>query len=725
MAPQRGVHHGAAGLRQATAVAPHGPTYAKPPRRLRADRRGSIAILAACSITLIFAAATMAVGLGQVYLAKANVQRIADQSAIAAALAYQQAGFSQTSALKAAQSLATDNGLGSASTNVTATYLTSSPSNDGNPAELVTVTYATPLVGFAGLAFSQYNVSVTASSVAEIEYAPACIYSGTNSAGSGFYTVSGAGAVGTNCNIISVSIFDLNLGGGGGTISGTNIETDGAIVANGGVTIVGTQHPNYSCCIQAEPYGSSDPNAPTGNTVLQTITNDIAAIPTAAPSMPSMGTAPTGSATSTCSAANATAATALTFSAGTQYGAITTPAVSCYIKLQGSIVSTNYVNSQSCWGSNFAICLSSNVTLNVLIVGPGTFNIAGILASAGTVNITVSGNPTINIFGGLETVGSGGTITIDGQATWNITGGILNDGGHTMSLCVTTCTSANSTYNIADGITVTSGNFIAPNGTYNIISGSIPGGYSTPVAAGLNIASNNTVTFGDGSFDIWGGIYLGTSATLNFGKTSGGCPSLIIPQPATGGPSQGYAISTGGGSNLNFSYGCELNQINGNVLVSGNFEMNTNSTQNDTWYINGGLNLSASGGSVWTGNLMQIFLSGVFSVGQGYANPVLTPQAAVTSSTIGNISTIVLASTSLSTSGSTFTNGTTMTISGGGIYLQHPLYIVDGATLTGGGNCLIVDTQGLALESGGTSNITTNCTGVYTNDGWAAAELVQ
>ena len=143
-------------------------------RRRIADRRGSIAVLAALCVVLLVGAAAMAIDVANLYLAKSSDQRIADQSALAAAFAYGQSSNSTTTAQSAASSLAVANGAGASTV---ATSIVNSPSGDGNKAAMVVVTTPVSLSPFGQITTASalvpaglLTVNVTSTAYAEIRW---------------------------------------------------------------------------------------------------------------------------------------------------------------------------------------------------------------------------------------------------------------------------------------------------------------------------------------------------------------------------------------------------------------------------------------------------------------------------------------------------------------------------------------------------------------------------
>jgi Flp pilus assembly protein TadG len=171
----------------------------------RADRSGSIVVLTALSLILLVGAAAMALDLAKLYLARSTAQRIADQSALAAAFAYGQSGDSEAAARSAAASLALANGAGDAAIS---TDIVASPSQNGNKAAWVVVTSPVPLspfgqigAGAASAATGAMSVNVSAAAYAEIQgnVAPCVVALGAY----GIVSSDGTSLTATGCAVAS------------------------------------------------------------------------------------------------------------------------------------------------------------------------------------------------------------------------------------------------------------------------------------------------------------------------------------------------------------------------------------------------------------------------------------------------------------------------------------------------------------------------------------------
>jgi Flp pilus assembly protein TadG len=718
-------------------------------QRLRADRRGNIAIMVAIMFPVLVGVVALSVNLAQVYTAKARIQNIADQSALAAAYSFNQTG-SQANATEAALSLAEVNGLASGSTTVTAS-LGSSPINDGNSAESVSVTSTVPLVPFAS-AYISPTISVTATAYSEIENRLPCIetvnYGITSGTDYGIQSLGSVNISATDCNISSSGAMALALGGGTGTITASKITADGTITNYGSLVINAPQVQNTSAPtdLYAGVRGSL-------------FTNMASVSGLTAPSRLSLPTTTGGTALACGTSHGPGTYAGLVFSTGTL-------GVNCNITFTGGAGTTTNISPASSRCPNLdtgnglvsgsplfaAFCIQAYATgagyttnfLNITL-GAGTYNIGGLATSCGTIAIiTNNTNPTINIYNGVNDIWCG-TYTIYGTATLNISGGINHFAQEPMYICggpySANCYTNTINLTVDGGIHLV-GSFTFGNGNVTVTYGDSIGPEAPTISGvqyanqgtGIDLQGGYTASFGDGNFNIAHGMAAGGGANISFGHSNGGCSTFKIPTVAPTGSnslSAGYAIDTGGGGAITFVYPCANVWINGNMQVEGNWYMNQNNGQASTWTINGSLwvggNSSVSGscalgGSNWTGTLVQIVMSGTFCIGAGYVNINLTPQTTLTSATIGQAGTVILATDS-NASDAIIDHGAALNMQGAMYVTYEPLLIVTGASISGNGGCLILIAADISIQSG--SSITSNCSGVQTSTSNASVSVVQ
>jgi len=627
-------------------------------RRGQADRRGSIVLLSALSLLLLVAASAMALDLTQIYVAKSNVQRIADQSALAAAIAFSQTA-AQTTAQNAAQSLATSNGIANASTNVKATFLVNSPKNDGNSAELVTVTAAVPVVPFAKVAFNIPSLNVSASSWAEMKIYANCFIALSSSG------ITATGGTSLTANGCSVSSGGSTTAGSGAVLTAKEFDAVSGTTALSGGTITTTPTAGNLVPISSAP---SDPYNSDGNydeifSRLSTVSNLMA------PTHTYVTSAASGT-NQTCNSG------VLNLGAGSAtYGSITISGSCAVVVIGGGTGTTTNISY-----------LSVSGWTGTIILGDGIYNIGGVyIGGSGSVTIDDSASTAvINVWNGFNTQSGGSaSVTFNGPATYSITGGINAYGNGSITFA-NVFSSASSTFYVSGGINATHGSLTFPNGYYNITSG------------GINSVSNN-ITFGNGSFNIGGGIqYSGGSGSVTFGSA---LDSNSVFQATSG--SNGYAIDTSGGSSLTIGSFSNVD-LNGNVDIAGNLTLGA-----ATYTINGTFTAGATGGGTISGSAVSIVTSGAINFAGGFDSISLSAPTTIISSTLGSSSTIVLATESTATTG--FYGGTTNTVLAGAIYApRSQLSLYGGTVLTSNGACTVVDVASATFS--GSGSFTTTCT---------------
>ena len=666
------------------------PCSAGKDRTLVGGRKASVAIMAAISMMVLIYSGAIALDLTNVYLVKSEDQRIADQSAIAGAFAYEQSSNSATAAANAASSLAVVNGAGSATV---ATSIVNSPSGDGESAVMVMVTSNVSLTGF-GRATEPKQVSsgngsgsgtttsggakaipVSAVSYAEIHggISPPCIIALQSA---GMTESGGVTTTATSCAVASNGPVSADSGA---KITAQSIYAVTSIAATNGSTVVtsptaGQIFPNASA--QADPFAKS---------------NVFSRLPTVAaltaPMFPSVGSAPTGG-------------TAIQCSGTTTVGS----------GLHGAITATSY---PTCTTLNFSGGAETDLGGGIQITGPsmtmnlgaGVYKINGLSNTGyGTVTINMTGNVTLYIWGGLLQNGSA-AFNFNGTATYYVQGGIT-EGSSTALTFTNTNAASPSTFYVAGGIKVSNGSATFPNGTYVITS--------SDGTAGIDIGGGDSATFGNGSFNIAGGISTGGGSNLTIGNAL--YPSSIFQIPTVG--SSGNAMNTGGGNVL--TLGSFTNaDFNGPVVIGGSAVTLGTGT---TYTVNGAVNMSSSGGGSITGNSVSVIASGAISFGAGFNAVNISAPTAITSSTDGQASTVALASNS--TSPFVVTAGASNTDVLGALYAPNAALQLSGAgNLNGGGACLQAVAASIALTGG--SSISTTCTSLGVASSGGSVSLVQ
>jgi Flp pilus assembly protein TadG len=442
-------------------------------RALLTRRDGSVSMISAVALPILIAMSGLVAEYGNGLLHKVEDQRVADAAAFAAATAYNaNSGASLTSV---AESVATLNGVPAA--DVTAT-MTTSPSGDGNQAVLVNVSTQTPLLLSRVLGNSQANLTVTASSYAEMKGGtPGCIIA-LDGSGTGV-TASGGTAV---------------------TADACAVNSDASVTLSGSAKII-TPNVNYDTAAPSVSGGASIA-APSGKTlqISKRLTADPLAGTTefvAATSRLTSGTFYTGPSGGT------TASTA-----GVE--GLTSPAAPASVA--GPAVTPGYTATDipavtGCTDPSYS---AYSGTHNWVCTGNGPFNFGTVTIGGGiTFTVTVTGNttaPTFNI-ASINMSGSGMTWP---AGNYNIPGGVVVSGGNTNTFGA-------GTYNI--GVLSSSCNGAS---SYSICNSSttISFGGSTSASPGSVVMSSKGGIYNAGGSTI----VLGTGSTNSFdiGKASDG-----------------------------------------------------------------------------------------------------------------------------------------------------------------------------------------------------------
>ncbi len=651
----------------------------KAARRGRAGRKGSVAIMTAAGMSALIPCAAIALDLANLYYTMSLDQRIADQSAIAGAYAYQQAGSSLTKAQSAAASLAVVNGAGSATV---ATSLVDSPSGDGNKAILVKVTSPVSLSGFGRYATestatpSGATFKASGSAYAEIHSSTPCILALQNGG------ISGSGAINvaaTGCSLASNGNVTAT---GGAKIVAQAVTAVGSITANNGGSI--TTSPTGG---QVYPSASQSPDPFANAGVFTRLNTVVTALTT--PTLPSMGSLPSGNTSLTCNSSSPT----LTVAAG-NYASITANSGCTKISFSGgtqtSISTGLYVNA--------------GTTINF---AAGTYQINQIdIAGSGATTINANGTVTFDVFNNFDLNGSA-SVTVNGPATYNFAAGNTSGAILDYSSGAMTFTNANgsgtSTFNMNGGMSFSQGGGATfPQGTYTIVSSN----------QGINVGNVTTVTFANGSYSIsglTGGILLASSAHLNIGSAMNADSVFQIPSVGN----NDYAINTGGGSSISIGSFPYLD-INGPVTISSSMTLGGGVIS-----VNGQFTTCQSGGGTFSATGVSIISNAAVCFAQGFTAVNFSAPSTITGSTVGTAPTVALASES--TSASTITAGVAAVMTGAAYFPNSTLTFSGSASFGGGGGCLQI--VGGALTWAGSASTATTCSSMTAGSG--AVSLVQ
>ena len=250
----------------------------------RQDRHGSVAILAAISMTVTVGVASLALDFGMAYAQKAKLQKVADSAAMAGAIAYVKT--QSTAAVTATiQDLVAANGLQTSVIQSAATgYMSSSPKNASNHA--VQVTLASPYtLQLAHVVTSLTSVTANAYSAAEITSSTSTTYAclvalqtltvnGTVSTPGCEVAANGTGSSAVTLNGgASITASSVSTRGGAmvnGTING-NLVANGTVTVNGGGKVTGTTTSGATAV--TDPYAGAQSTASGGFSNCQNYNN--------------------------------------------------------------------------------------------------------------------------------------------------------------------------------------------------------------------------------------------------------------------------------------------------------------------------------------------------------------------------------------------------------------------------------------------------------------------
>ncbi len=347
-----------------------------------------------------------------------------------------------------------------------------------------------------------------------------------------------------------------------------------------------------------------------------------------------------------------------------------------------------------------AAAISAGATLSS---DGGAFGADGI-ALTGTGDLALTGNEAVNNLTGFtgDIALTGADLTLNGSATYTVTGAITGDGGVTVDGAAVTygtdtaytgdTTVYSGSLSLATGVGLASGDLIVNGGTLNLANGSLGGSTALDVNGGSAVVSG-TVAVGGVTLDggtLGGG---GTLTTSTFAQ-SGGALSF------------GTTVSHSGAATLNGG------TIAGTLSGAGSTTVQTGTTT-VSGLIDGDVTV-ASGGKLRIENSNAI-AGTITTTGSvvSYANGVNEGSAIVLNSNTTQLE--VLSGDVAEQSGAISETGGsrplekigagTLTLSGANTYSGTTT--VSGGTLALSGGAAIADTAGVQTSSGTTLRIDT------------------
>ena len=342
-------------------------------RALFARRDGSVSVVSAIALPILVAMTGMVAEYGNGLLHKVEDQRIADAAAFAAATSFNaNSGNSLTSVVDSVASL---NGIPTSDISAT---LTTSPSGDGNQAVLVSVSTQSPLLLSRVLGNGQANLTVTATSYAEMKGgAPGCIIA-LSSSGLGVTLSGGTSVSAPACAVASDNAVSVPCGT---SITTVAVNYDSASAPSEPCT--GIQAPSGKT-LQIKKSTTADPLA--GNSEVAAATARLTTVTSL--TSPNAPTVPT--------------------EAAINFGALS---------LGGGVTLAFNTGGSASAVYNFASINDSGAAMHF---GPGTYNIAG--------GVQTGGGSTTTFAGGAFNIGAG-TFSCNGSSGYSIcnTGTTLTD----------------------------------------------------------------------------------------------------------------------------------------------------------------------------------------------------------------------------------------------------------------------------------------------------------
>jgi Flp pilus assembly protein TadG len=621
------------------------------PQFLRADR-ASVTAIAALALPVMLGFVALVAEFGHGLLIKAETQRVADEAAYAAALAYETTNSTATM-LSVAQNVAVLNGLSASS--VSASVVASSPRTAADSAIEVSVSTNETLLIAPVLHFGN-KLNITVSAYAQIPGSPSSCVLALNQSGTGITLSGGTRITATTCAVASNNSVAVPCGD---YITAEDLYYDGAAPTQGCGGITAT----IAHMLTPDPLA--------GNSGIQTaaaraVSDESLTAPTiaAVPSAPSITFDYSGSATSVAAAAGCAAS----FSSPTW--TVTCPAGGTYkfgnLSLGGGITVKFNTGATATYDFSGEI----NNSGSSLTFGPGTFNIAqGLYTGGGSTTVFGAGTfnigpmpSTCNGSGYYSICNTGTSLTFGGPSTFVITSGVNNGGGET----ITFGSGSTNSYDIG------------------------------PASDGnaLNFGGGSTTTFANATgsgdlFQIVGNLY----------ESGGACTTL----PAA--PNQDI------NGNINLQGGLTLGS--GLYAVSGYVAFGA-SSGGDVWCAGANANVGVSGVNVTfaiagqstpsSGNCAQMALC----IGSGFNHVSLV---APTYGTYELIAVVGPLATS-NTSGASMNEGASATDFGGALYFPNgPLTVTGGASIGNvSGQCFQIVASQITL-SGGTSATASPCFG--------------
>ncbi len=232
-------------------------------RLLAEDRRGSVALIAAASLTAIIGMAALSLDLGAAYTQTAELQKVADSAAMAGAISWLKSSSAATTMATVSDVVVANGWPASIIQNPTLFYLAKSPKSAASPAIQVALAAPSSYL-LAEIVGGGTSTTTTVSSVVQMTGATqvACVLSLTT-----LIMNSNAAITANGCDVVANSTAsNAILLNSGGTIT-ANVATPGGVVRNTGSSISGTAQTGAAAAVN--PYSADAAAASAGFTNCQ------------------------------------------------------------------------------------------------------------------------------------------------------------------------------------------------------------------------------------------------------------------------------------------------------------------------------------------------------------------------------------------------------------------------------------------------------------------------